>query len=49
MLEAGLDYRLHCKLIGDYNNRPDYGDGGSLEFRRDELAKITFENINLRL
>ena len=49
MLEAGLDYGLRCKLIGHYNNRPDYGDGGSLEFRRDELAKITFENINLRL
>jgi len=49
MLEAGLDYGLRCKLIGHYNNRPDYGDGGSLKFRRDELAKIVFEKINLRL
>ncbi len=49
MLEAGLDYGLRCKLIGHYNNRPDYGDGGSLEFRRDELAKIIFDNINLSL
>jgi len=49
MLEAGLDYGLRCKLIGHYNNRPDYGDGGSLEFRRDELSKIIIENIDLRL
>ena len=39
MLEAGLDYGLRCKLIGHYNNRPEYGDGGSLSFRRDEIKK----------
>jgi hypothetical protein len=49
MLEAGLDYGLRCKLIGHYNNRPDYGDGGSLEFRRNELAKIIFKGIDLLL
>jgi len=43
MLEAGLDYGLRCTLIGHYNNRPDYGDGGSLEFRRDEMAKMTLK------
>jgi len=43
MLEAGLDYGLRCTLIGHYNNRPEYGDGGSLSFRRDELAKMTLD------
>jgi integrase len=49
MLEAGLDYGLRCKLIGHYNNRPDYGDGGSLAFRRDELSKIIFDDAQLTL
>jgi len=40
MLEAGLEYDLRCTLMGHKNERPDYGDGGSLEFRRDELLKI---------
>jgi len=40
MLEAGLDYGLRCTLMGHKNNRPEYGDGGSLEFRRNELLKI---------
>ena len=40
MLEAGLDYGLRCTLMGHHNNRPEYGDGGSLTFRRDELLKI---------
>jgi len=40
MLEAGLDYGLRCALMGHKNNRPEYGIGGSLEFRRDELLKI---------
>ena len=47
MLEAGLDYGLRCKLVGHFNNRPEYGDGGSLAFRRDELAKIVFDNIQV--
>jgi len=41
MLEGGLDYGLRCTLMGHKNNRPEYGDGGSLEFRRSELLKIT--------
>jgi len=40
MLEAGLDYGLRCTLMGHKNNRPQYGDGGSIEYRRDELLKI---------
>jgi len=40
MLEAGLDYGLRCTLMGHKDSRPRYGDGGSLEFRRNELLKI---------
>lgn len=40
MLEAGLDYGLRCALMGHKNDRPEYGTGGSLEYRRDELLKI---------
>lgn len=41
MLEAGLDYGLRCLLMGHKNSRPSYGDGGSMEYRRDELLKIS--------
>jgi len=40
MLEGGLDYGLRCTLMGHKNSRPEYGDGGSLEFRRAELESI---------
>lgn len=40
MTEAGLDYGLRCLLMGHATDRPAYGDGGSLEYRRDELLKI---------
>ena len=40
MLEAGIDYGLRCTLMGHKNDRPKYGDGGSMEYRRDELLKI---------
>jgi len=43
MLEAGLDYGLRCTLMGHHNSRPAYGDGGSLEYRRDELKKVVFD------
>lgn len=39
MLEAGLDYGLRCTLMGHKNTRPQYGDGGSLEYRRREMLK----------
>lgn len=44
MLEAGLDYGLRCTLMGHKNSRPQYGDGGSLSFRKDELTKIAHPN-----
>lgn len=40
MLEAGIDHDLRMTLMGHANSRPKYGDGGSLEFRRDQLLKI---------
>lgn len=40
MLEANVDYALRCTLMGHKNNRPAYGDCGSMEYRRDELLKI---------
>ena len=40
MLEAGLDFGLRCTLMGHRNPRPEYGDGGSIAYRRDELLKI---------
>ena len=39
-LEAGLDHGLRCLLMGHATNRPAYGDGGSLTWRRYELLKI---------
>ena len=49
MLEGGLDYGLRCTLMGHKNNRPQYGDGGSLEFRKSELMKITHKDWNLKV
>ena len=40
MLEAGLDHDLRCLLMGHKNPRPQYGDGGSLVWKRDQLLKI---------
>ena len=40
MLEAGIDYGLRCTLMGHKTDRPAYGDGGSMAYRRDELEKI---------
>lgn len=40
MLEGGLDYGLRCTLMGHKSDRPEYGDGGSLEYRQSELLKI---------
>ena len=42
MLEAGVPYDVRCKLMGHKNDRPEYGDGGSMDFRRDEILKIAF-------
>ena len=43
MTEAGLDYGLRCLLMGHSTNRPAYGDGGSLEYRQNELNKIALK------
>lgn len=40
MQEANIDYGLRCLLMGHKNDRPSYGDGGSMEYRRNELLKI---------
>lgn len=42
MLEGSLDYGLRCKLMGHKNDRPEYGDGGLLDYRRGEMLKIAF-------
>lgn len=40
MKVAGLDTELRMILMGHSNDRPKYGQGGSLEWRRQELLKI---------
>jgi len=40
MQEANIDYGLRCLLMGHANSRPAYGDGGSLEYRKQEMLKI---------
>ena len=40
MKEAGLDDELRRILMGHTIDRPTYGSGGSLEWRRDELSRI---------
>jgi integrase len=40
MKEGGLDEELRRLLMGHTIDRPRYGAGGSLEWRRDELLKI---------
>lgn len=40
MLEAGLDYEFRCRMMGHSLPRPNYGDGGSMEFRQSQLLKI---------
>jgi hypothetical protein len=40
MKEANVDFELRCLLMGHDNKRPEYGTGGSLEYRRRALMKI---------
>lgn len=40
MKVGGLDAELRKIIMGHTIDRPDYGEGGSLEWRRDELMKI---------
>ena len=46
MLEADIDYGLRCILMGHHNTRPSYGDGGSLKYRKDQMAKFTLRVIS---
>lgn len=40
MLEAGLTDDFRRMMMGHVIERPEYGDGGALEWRRDQLLKI---------
>ncbi|CAN7177355.1 tyrosine-type recombinase/integrase [Rhizobium rhizogenes] len=40
MLEAGLDFEFRQRMMGHSVDRPEYGDGGSMEWRREQLLKI---------
>lgn len=40
MLEAGIDHDMRYYFMGYKNQRPSYGEKGSMEFRRDLLMKI---------
>ncbi len=40
MLEAGLTDDFRRLIMGHTIDRPDYGDGGSLEWRQEQLLKI---------
>ena len=42
LIEANVDQGVRCRLMGHEDNRPEYGDGGSLEFRQAELKRIAF-------
>lgn len=41
MKEAGLDYELRMLILGHDNKRPEYGTGGSMAYRLQELRRIT--------
>lgn len=40
MLEAGLDVEFRKRTMGHSIEREEYGDGGSMAWRRDQLVKI---------
>lgn len=40
MLESGIDFDLRCRFMGHSIARPDYGGGGGIRFRREQLLKI---------
>ncbi|KZK79727.1 Tyrosine recombinase XerC [Pseudovibrio sp. Ad46] len=42
MLEAGVDHRLRVELMGHAYNRPKYGEGGSLELKREAISRFAF-------
>ncbi len=42
LLEAGVDHRLRVELMGHAYDRPKYGEGGSLQLKREQIEKIAF-------
>ncbi|KZL00522.1 MULTISPECIES: tyrosine-type recombinase/integrase [unclassified Pseudovibrio] len=42
MLEACVDHRLRVELMGHAYNRPKYGEGGSLELKREAIGRFAF-------
>ncbi|MGU3574538.1 hypothetical protein ACLBWZ_03350 [Brucellaceae bacterium C25G] len=40
MKNAGLDHELRRILMGHTIDRPDYGEGGSMEWRLSEMQKL---------
>jgi integrase len=40
LLEAGVDDRIRAELMGHKYARPAYGKGGSLEIKREAVARI---------
>ena len=40
MQEAKIDYGVRCLLMEHKTTRLDYGDGGALDYRRDEFLSI---------
>ncbi|GHB47536.1 integrase [Pseudovibrio japonicus] len=42
LLEAGVDHRLRVELMGHSYERPKYGEGGSLQLKREQIEKIAF-------
>ena len=43
MIEVETDYALRCLLMGHKNDRPAYGSGGSMEYRREQIMKFAYE------
>ena len=43
MLEAGIGDELRRRLMGHSLDRPDYGDGGSFEFRQMEMKRFALD------
>ncbi|WP_258571346.1 DUF6538 domain-containing protein [Flavimaribacter sediminis] len=46
MVEAGLTDDFRRLIMGHHIERPEYGDGGSLEWRREQLEKIALHDAN---
>lgn len=44
MKNAGLDTELRMMIMGHSIDRPKYGSGGSLDWKRQELEKIALNS-----